>query len=187
VQACIHPGESEGKDAMLMLLRDMVIDKKNTHLLDHISILFIPVFNVDGHERFGPYNRINQNGPKEMGWRVTANNLNLNRDFLKAETPEMKAWLKMFNKWLPDFFIDTHTTDGADYQYVLTYLMEIFGNMDDGLTNWCKNRFLPDMTGKMESRGFPVFPYIGFRDWHNPKAASNQGLLLQCFHRVIPL
>jgi hypothetical protein len=170
IQACIHPGECEGKDAGLMLIRDIVINKKYNDLLDHVSILFIPVFNVDGHERFGPYNRINQNGPKEMGWRVTANNLNLNRDFLKAETPEMKAWLRMFNEWMPDFFIDTHTTDGADYQYVLTYLMEVFGNMDDGLTEWCKSVFLPSMTDKMEKKGYPVFPYIEFRDWHNPKS-----------------
>ena len=176
VQACIHPGESEGKDAMLMLIRDMVIHKKFTGLLDHISIIFIPVFNVDGHERFGPYNRINQNGPKEMGWRVTANNLNLNRDHLKAETPEMQAWLAMFNDWMPDFFIDTHTTDGADYQYVLTYLMEIFGNMDDGLTTWGKTRFLPAMTKEMEEKGFPVCPYIEFRDWHNPKSGLESGV-----------
>jgi len=94
--------------------------------LDNVTLLFIPIFNVDGHERFGPYNRINQNGPKEMGWRVNANNLNLNRDFLKAETPEMQAWLKLFNHWMPEFFIDSHTTDGADYQYVLTYLVEVF-------------------------------------------------------------
>jgi hypothetical protein len=105
-----------------------------------------------------------------MGWRVTANNLNLNRDYLKAETPEMQAWLKMFNEWMPDFFIDTHTTDGADYQYVITYLMEVFGNMDEGLTKWCKSVFLPSMTDKMEKKGYPVFPYIEFRDWHNPKS-----------------
>jgi hypothetical protein len=111
-----------------------------------------------------------------MGWRVTANNLNLNRDHLKAETPEMQAWLAMFNDWMPDFFIDTHTTDGADYQYVLTYLMEIFGNMDEGLTSWCKNRFLPVMADHMERNGLPVFPYIEFRDWHNPKSGLESGV-----------
>ncbi|MCK4776177.1 MAG: peptidase M14, partial [Candidatus Krumholzibacteria bacterium] len=77
VQACIHPGESDGKDAGLMLLRDIAVTKKYPDLLDHVTILFIPILNVDGHERFGPFNRINQNGPKEMGWRVTAQNLNL--------------------------------------------------------------------------------------------------------------
>ena len=170
IQACIHPGESEGKDAGLMLIRDLVIGKKYPGLLDHVSILFIPIFNVDGHERFGPYNRINQNGPQEMGWRVTANNLNLNRDYLKADAPEMQAWLKMFNTWMPDFFIDTHTTDGADYQYVLTYQMELYGDMDPGLTEWSKNTFLKSWSAQLEKAGYPVFPYIEFRNWHDPES-----------------
>jgi len=172
IQACIHSGESEGKDAGLMLIRDMVTGNKHTasKLLDNVSVLFIPIFNADGHERFGPYNRINQNGPKEMGWRVTANNLNLNRDFLKADSPEMQAWLRLFNAWMPDFFIDTHTTDGADYQYVLTYLMEIFGEMDPSLTDWSRDIFIPDMKKKLEYSGFPVFPYVDFRRWHDPRS-----------------
>lgn len=177
IQACIHPGECEGKDAGLMLFRDLMLNQQSSAssyplsgLLDHVSIIFIPIFNADGHERFGPYNRINQNGPKEMGWRVTANNLNLNRDFLKADTPEMQAWLKMFNNWMPDFFIDTHTTDGADYQYVLTYLMEIYGDMDQPLTDWSKEVLIPEMKKKMEQTGFPVFPYVDFRRWHDPRS-----------------
>ena len=176
VEACIHPGECEGKDAGITLIRDIVINKKYPGLLDHLTLLFIPIFNVDGFTRFGPYNRINQNGPKEMGWRVNANNLNLNRDFLKAETPEMQAWLKLFNEWMPDFFIDSHTTDGADYQYVITYQMETFGNMDKGLTDWSKSTFIPQMLGKMDEAGFPLFPYIEFRDWHNPKSGLESGV-----------
>lgn len=116
IQACIHPGESEGKDAGLLFFRDLTQNNKYSYLLDHLSFLFIPIFNVDGHERFSPFNRINQNGPKEMGWRVTAANLNLNRDYLKADAPETRAWLKLYREWLPDFFVDCHTTDGADYQ-----------------------------------------------------------------------
>ncbi|MFC2101586.1 M14 family metallopeptidase [Bacteroidota bacterium] len=187
VQACIHPGESEGKDAGLMLVRDLMRVEAGgsrdgevseiqhpassiQYLLDHVSVLFIPIFNVDGHERFGPYNRINQNGPEEMGWRVTATNLNLNRDYLKADAPEMRAWLSMYNAWDPDFFIDIHTTDGADYQYVLTYMMETLGEMDMGLTNWCDSVFLPAWTQNLETSGFPVFPYVQFRQWHNPKS-----------------
>jgi hypothetical protein len=165
VQACIHAGECEGKDAGLMLARDMAIYGKNKELLDHVSVLFIPIFNVDGHERFGPYNRINQNGPAEMGWRVNASNRNLNRDYLKADTPEMDAWLSLFNKWMPEFFIDSHTTDGADYQYTVTYGIEIHGNMEAGLTDWSKNIFLGQFTGGMEKAGYPIFPYIEFRNW----------------------
>lgn len=177
LQACIHPGESEGKDAGLLLLRNFVHPndgKENRipdpELLNNVSVIFIPIFNIDGHERFGPYNRINQNGPRETGWRTTATNLNLNRDFLKADSPEMRAWLAMFNRWMPDFFMDIHTTDGADYQYVLTYLMEIFGNMDQGLTSWCTENFIPEMEAKMEAQGMPVFPYVTFRNWHDPRS-----------------
>ncbi len=168
IEAGIHPGEIVGKDAVLMFLRDIIIHEKYLELLDHVTILFIPIFNVDGHERISAFNRINQNGPVEMGWRTNAQNLNLNRDFLKADSPEMQDWLKLFNKWLPDFFIDIHTTDGADYQYVLTYVMEIHGNMDKGLTQWCKNTYIPEIESKMNKAGFPVFEYIAFRRWFDP-------------------
>ncbi len=182
IQACIHAGECEGKDAGLMLYRDLAIPNQETknkvsHVsppslksLYNVSVIFIPIFNVDGHERFGPFNRINQNGPKEMGWRTTANNLNLNRDFLKADAPEMQAWLRMFNTWMPDFIIDAHTTDGADYQYVLTYLMEVYGDMDDGLTKWSRNIFTEQMQKHMNANGYPVFPYVDFRNWHDPRS-----------------
>ena len=170
VQAGIHPGESEGKDAMLLLLRDQVKKQKYKALFEQVSLLFIPVFNVDGHERFSPYGRINQNGPVEMGWRVTAQNYNLNRDYLKADAPEMQAWLKLFDQFDPDFFIDTHTTDGADYQYVMTYGLELGDNIDAGLTAWQKDVFLPFWDNAMHEDGFPVFPYVSFRSWHDPRS-----------------
>ena len=175
VQSCIHPGEPEGKDASLMLVRDMIIDKKNRNLLEKVSLLVIPIFNVDGHERFGPYNRINQNGPEEMGWRTTANNLNLNRDFLKADAVEMRHWLKMYNTWLPDFFIDIHTTDGADYQYELTYDVEKYGYLDSGLTRWLNDIYEPRLDKGMSEAGFKVFPYVQFRKWHDPRSGLRKG------------
>ncbi|MBI4720390.1 MAG: M14 family metallopeptidase, partial [Chitinivibrionia bacterium] len=168
VQACIHAGESDGKDAGLMLLRDIAISKKRPELLDNVTLLFIPIFNVDGHERFGPCNRINQNGPAEMGWRVTAQNLNLNRDFFKADAPEMQAWLRLFGAWLPDFFVDCHVTDGADYQYVVTYGLDIFGTMDPGLTRWSRDVFLRSIEASMAEAGFPISPYVYFRGGHDP-------------------
>jgi hypothetical protein len=170
IEGGIHPGEAEGTDAILMLMRDIAVNKKKIRLLDHVSFLFLPVFNVDGLNRFGPYNRINQNGPEEMGWRANARNLNLNRDFLKADAPEMHAWLKMFNTWLPDFFVDCHTSDGADYQYVITYVMEIFGTMDPMLTRWQEKEFLPWVQGNMDAAGHLMFPYVSFRRWHDPKS-----------------
>ncbi|MDP3463892.1 MAG: M14 family metallopeptidase [Bacteroidales bacterium] len=181
VQAGIHPGESEGKDAMLLMLRDMLVHRKHLHLLDKVSILFIPIFNVDGHERFGPHGRINQNGPEEMGWRTTAQNLNLNRDFLKADSPEMQAWLGLFNQWNPHFFIDTHTTDGADYQYHLTYALETGGIMTDALSRWQEEVYLPFVEQKMEKAGFLIYPYVTFRNWHDPRSGLVSGVAAPMF------
>ena len=120
VESCIHSGEPDGKDASMIFLRDMIVHKKDIDILNDVSFLFIPVFNVDGHENFSATNRINQNGPEELGTRNTAQQLNLNRDFLKADAPEMRAWLKLYNRWLPELFIDVHVTNGADFQYVMT-------------------------------------------------------------------
>lgn len=169
IEACIHPGESEGKDAGLMLIRDIVIKNNYPGLLDHTTILFIPIFNVDGHERFSAYNRINQNGPKEMGWRTTASNLNLNRDFTKADAVEMQHWLVLYNEWLPDMFIDIHTTDGADYQYQLTYGMNTMGDMDSKQTEWQTN-YLKELETKLSEDDVLMFPYVSFRSWHDPRS-----------------
>jgi len=175
IEGGIHPGEAEGTDAILMLMRDIAITGEHESLLDNITFLFIPVFNVDGLNRMSPYNRINQNGPEEMGWRANSQNLNLNRDFLKADTPEMHAWLRMFSTWLPDFFIDCHTTDGADYQYVLTYIMETFGTMDPMLDRWQEKEFIPYVQGRMDVEGFLMNPYVSFRRWHDPQSGLRSG------------
>ena len=115
-QGGIHPGESDGKDAGFMTLRDILRGSVAPGVLDRIAILFVPAFNVDGHERFGRWNRPNQNGPEEMGWRTTAQNLNLNRDYMKAEAPEMQAMLGLLCEWDPIVCADIHVTDGADFE-----------------------------------------------------------------------
>lgn len=161
----IHAGEIEGKDASMLLLREILISKEKEHYLDKADLLIVPIFNVDGHERFGPYNRINQQGPSEMGWRSTAQNLNLNRDWTKADAPEMQALLKLFSKWLPDFLIDSHTTNGADYQYTITYGVEKNQNIEAGLREWTVNRFIPYMQKYVEDAGFITMPYIDFKEW----------------------
>jgi murein tripeptide amidase MpaA len=168
VQACIHAGESCGKDAGMLLLRDLAADPALAdRLLEHVTLLFVPIFNVDGHERFSAWGRINQNGPEEMGWRVNAANLNLNRDYLKADTVEMRAWLAMWRAWLPDFFIDVHSTDGADYQYALTYSLETHGNLEAGLTAWTR-RYEEDLKDALAAQGWPIFPYVMLKDWADP-------------------
>lgn len=164
IQNGIHPGEIEGKDACMLLLRDILVTKEKAHLLDNLILLIIPVLNVDGHERLSPFNRPNQNGPKKMGWRTNALNLNLNRDYLKADTPEIQSFLKLFNEWLPDFMIDNHTTNGADYQYHVTYGIEKHQNIDHGLVQWIKNKYLPYLHRKVEADGFIIGPYMEFKN-----------------------
>lgn len=164
IQNGIHPGEIEGKDACMLLLREILVTKEKSHLLDNLILLIIPVLNIDGHERLSQFNRPNQNGPKQMGWRTNALNLNLNRDYLKADTPEIQSFLKLFNDWLPDFMIDNHTTNGADYQYHVTYGIETHQNIDRGLVNWINNKYLPFLKTKVESDGFIIGPYMEFKD-----------------------
>ncbi len=163
IQNGIHPGEIEGKDACMLLLREMLVTKEKFNLLKNVILLIIPVFNVDGHERLSPFNRPNQNGPLMMGWRTTSHNLNLNRDYMKADSPEMKAWLKLFSDWLPDFMIDNHTTNGADYQYHITYGLERQINISQFLSSWIKEKFLSHIIKKVEKDGFLTTRYIEFK------------------------
>ncbi len=120
VQAGIHAGEIDGKDAALMLLRDIAVRGK-AGLLDRVNLMIVPIFNDDGHERSGAFNRPNQRGPANQGWRTTAQNLNLNRDYLKADTPEMTAMLGLIVAANPDLYLDLHVTDDIDYQYDITF------------------------------------------------------------------
>jgi hypothetical protein len=192
----IHSGEIEGKDASMLLLREILITKEKENLLDSSVIIVVPIFNVDGHERRSPYNRINQNGPTVQGWRVTAQNLNLNRDFTKADTPEMKALLHLYNYWLPDMFIDTHTTDGADYQYTITYGVTKHKNFTKLQRNWARNVFSPFVESEVTKAGYLIAPYSypiadnfsnGIADWvpsprysHGYAAVRNRfGLLIE--------
>ncbi len=116
LQGGIHPGESDGKDAGFIALRELLEGVAAPGVLSRIAILFVPAFNTDGHERTGRWNRPNQNGPEETGWRTTAQNLNLNRDYTKADAPEMRAMLRLIDSWDPLVCADLHVTDGADFQ-----------------------------------------------------------------------
>jgi predicted deacylase len=121
VQAGIHAGEIEGKDAGLWFLRDLLDGKVAPGALDVVDVVFVPVVNPDGHERFGPNNRPNQRGPEEMGFRTNAARLNINRDFVKAETPEVQALLRVLTKRDPVLLVDLHTTDGAKFEQDISF------------------------------------------------------------------
>lgn len=168
IQAAIHSGESDGKDAGFALLRDIAITKTRIDLLNDVVILFVPIYNVDGHELFSKYNRINQNGPKEMGFRANSANQNLNRDYLKADTPETIAWLKLWNKWNPDFFIDCHVTDGADFQYNITYEFAHHAEISDHLKKWMYQNFENKIVAKVESEGNLLSRYLQFVNRRDP-------------------
>src|SRR6185369_9348369 len=162
IQAGIHPGEIDGKDAGLALLRDAVITKTLPNLLKDVVILYVPIYSVDGHEHSNPYMRINQNGPDEMGFRGNANYLNLNRDYMKADAPETRAWLGLWNEWNPDFFIDCHVTDGADFQYNVTYEYAHFQEVSPLLKNWMDEHFDGKVVPKIESEGNVLTHYVEF-------------------------
>jgi len=124
VQGGIHAGEIDGKDAGFIALREMLDGRVAKDALEKTVLIFVPVFNVDGHERFGRWNRPNQRGPEEMGWRTTAQNFNLNRDYVKSDSPEMQSMLRMIDTWDPLATIDLHVTDGAKFQHDIAIMVE---------------------------------------------------------------
>lgn len=151
-QAGIHSGEIDGKDAGLMLLRDIAMgDKKN--LLKKTNLLFVPILSVDGHERISPYNRVNQRGPTNMGWRTNANNLNLNRDYSKLETEGVQAIVNVINEYSPDLYLDLHVTDGADYQYDITYGWIGDQGYSPSISEWFANEYQPQLDQALSDQG----------------------------------
>ena len=162
IQAGIHSGEIDGKDAGLALLRDIAILKTRPDLLKEVVLIYVPIYNVDGHELRSPYNRMNQNGPDEMGFRATSANLNLNRDYMKADAPETRAWMDLWNKWDPDFFIDSHVTDGADFQYNVTYEFAHHSDVSPHIRDWMMEHFEKNVVPKIESEGNLLTHYLQF-------------------------
>ncbi len=160
VHAGIHSGEIDGKDAGLMLLRDMTVVDSRIDLLDHVNLLFIPILSVDGHERFSRYSRINQRGPREMGWRTNSRNLNLNRDFTKLQTEEVRALVKILNEYDPDLYIDVHVTDGADYQYDVTYGYNGPHAWSPNIGLWLDSIFRPAVDSALSAMGHIPGPLL---------------------------
>ena len=153
LQNGIHAGENGGKDAAMMLLRDVLVTKRYAAWLDHLILISIPVFNADGHEHVSAYNRINENGPARMGFRVDATRRNLNRDYLKSDTPEMRAWLRLYTAWLPDFLLDNHVTDGSDNQYDVTIATHTEQDIAREVGGWVAHQYLPRLMTRMGELG----------------------------------
>ncbi|MEA2462484.1 MAG: hypothetical protein QOJ98_231 [Acidobacteriota bacterium] len=171
-QGGIHAGEIDGKDAGLMLLRDMTVRNTKRDLLDNANFLFVPIFNVDGHERFSRFSRLNQRGPEEGGWRTNAQNLNLNRDYMKADSPEMRAMLRTLDTYDPDLYLDLHVTDGADYQYDVTYGWNGPAAHSPSIAHWLDNTYRRPVDDGLRAMGHIPGPLI-FTD--DPLAGVSSG------------
>jgi len=167
-QAGIHSGEIDGKDAGLMLLRDLAGTGDQARLLEGASFLFVPILNVDGHERRSAYNRMNQRGPDEMGWRTNAANLNLNRDYAKLDTPELRALVKAIDRWRPDLYVDLHVTDGMDKQHDVTWGFHGPRSWSPTGGTWLEERLDVALTRDLEAAGHIPGPHIFSLDRKDP-------------------
>jgi murein tripeptide amidase MpaA len=162
VQANIHAGEVEGKEALLALVRDLLGEQK-PNVLDSLVLIAVPIYNTDGNEKFAPQakNRSEQNGPELVGQRPNGQGLDLNRDYVKAEAPETQATLALLARWDPDLFVDLHTTDGSFHGYALTYAPPL---APVGIASpFVRDSLLPILRKRMRTRdGFETFDYGNF-------------------------
>lgn len=151
IQAGIHAGEIDGKDAGLMLLRDIALRGKHP-LLDHVDLVFVPIYNVDGHERMSRWNFPALRGPLEKGTVGNARNINLNRDFAKADAPETRAMIALLRRLDPILYIDCHVSDGFDMQYDVTFTYAGWGRYayHRATADWLMGRFGPHVTRALE-------------------------------------
>ena len=176
IQGGIHAGEIDGKDAGFLALREELKKPAKKSRLQHQILIFVPVFNIDGHERFAAWNRPNQRGPEEMGWRTTAQNLNLNRDYAKVDSPEMHAMLQLVNAWDPIAYVDLHVTDGAKFRHDVSIQVEPVNAGDAELRKAglaMKNSVLKEL----ESKGsLPLGFYPSFNTYDDPSSGFNDGV-----------
>ncbi len=166
IMANIHAGEVEGKESTQMLIREIVTNKLEG-ILDNQVILVIPIFNVDGNEKFG--NNRRDNGPELAGVRYNGQNLDLNRDAIKLESPEMKALVRLFNQWDPVLFVDMHTTNGSYHREPVTYLPLTNLNSEPQLSDYMWKTFFPAVCETLKKKyGYDALPYGNFVDRAQP-------------------
>lgn len=154
----IHPGESDGIDATMMLFRDLAGDSIPSP--KNVIIATIPIYNVGGALNRNSTTRTNQNGPKEYGFRGNARNYDLNRDFIKADTKNTKSFYKIFHRLDPDVFIDNHVSNGADYQYSLTHLFTQHDKLGGNLGNYIENTMRPALEDSLKAKNWNITPYV---------------------------
>lgn len=156
----IHPGEPDGIEASMMLLRDYAFSKEKQETLENIVVAVIPIYNIGGALNRNTSSRANQNGPDEYGFRGNARNYDLNRDFIKADTRNTKSFYELFHLVKPDVFVDTHVSNGADYQYVITHLATQHNKMGGEMGTFIEETFTPELESKMRQKGNEITPYV---------------------------
>lgn len=185
----IHPGEPDGIDASMLLVRDIAINKYK--LPDNIVLVIIPVYNIGGCLNRSPNYRIDQNGPAEKGFRGNSQNLDLNRDFIKCDSKDAKAFAEIFHLTDPDVFIDNHVSDGADYQHIMTLLTSQHNKLGGLMGEYLNQEFEPALYTLMKEKGYDLVPYVNsFGDtpengwpeyWDGPRYSSGYATLWHSF------
>ncbi len=167
IQNGIHAGEIDGKDASLMLLRDLALGA-HPGILDAVTLVVLPIYNVDGHERISPFNRPNQNGPRQgMGFRTTTSGLDLNRDYLKLSSEEARSLIALVNAWRPHLHVDDHVTDGVDMDWVLTWSWAEAPQAPAPVDAWLRAH-MPAVLAATRKAGHKVGPYVDLVDRNDP-------------------
>jgi len=168
----IHPGEPDGIDASMLLVRDIVLGKYR--LPDNVLLALIPVYNIGGALNRSPYYRVDQNGPTDKGFRGNSQNLDLNRDFIKCDARESVSFTRIF-RWLdPDVFVDNHVSNGADYQHVMTLLTTQHNKLGGIMGTYLKESFEPALYPMMKAKGFDLAPYVNHWNAGPPDAGWPQ-------------
>lgn len=188
----IHPGEPDGIDASMLLVRDIVAGKYK--IPDQVVLAIIPVYNIGGCLNRSTNYRVDQNGPEAFGFRGNSQNLDLNRDFIKCDSRDARAFTEIFHLADPDVFVDNHVSDGADYQHVMTLLTTQHNKLGGAMGEYLEKEFEPALYRSMKGRGYDLVPYVNsFGDtpengwpefWDSPRYGSGYAALWQCFSFV---
>ena len=188
----IHPGEPDGIDASMLLVRDIVINKYR--IPDNIVLAIIPVYNIGGCLNRSADYRVDQDGPEEFGFRGNSQNLDLNRDFIKSDSKDARAFAEIFHLADPDVFVDNHVSNGADYQHIMTLISSQHSKLGGDMGKFMNQRFEPGIYSSMKEKGYDLIPYVNaFGDspengwpefFDSPRYGSGYGSLWQCFSFV---
>ena len=156
----IHPGEPEGIDACMAIVRDLCTQPERLAALGSTVLLFIPIYNVDGSLNRANTSRVNQDGPEQFGFRGNSRHLDLNRDFIKCDSLNAQVFNRLLASWDPDVMVDTHTSNGADYPYTMTLIHTQTDKLGNGLGPFLQDTMLPHLFARMEAAGWPTCPYV---------------------------